>query len=177
MNTNTHETRNAQAVVFYRTEGKCAAIAYKGRSRRRAWHYSFAAVERMEAYMAAWLAAQAAAGARRSEAARQRAAELAAVDVAVHFKVGDIVQNTWGYEQTNVDFYTVRKVSKRFLHLEKLETIRTESAPLAMYGTAMPGEATGETKRASVFLMGTEARVKGLGWKWNGKPVGCSWYA
>ena len=37
-----------------------------------------------------------------------------------HFAPGDIVFNHWGYEQTNIDFYRVTKVTRSFLTLEAI---------------------------------------------------------
>lgn len=36
------------------------------------------------------------------------------------FKVGDIVANTWGYDQTNVDFYQVTHATARSVRIAKI---------------------------------------------------------
>ena len=40
-----------------------------------------------------------------------------------HFQVGDIIENTWGYGQTNWYFYKVLKVTKRVLLMHRLQDI------------------------------------------------------
>ena len=45
-------------------------------------------------------------------------------DATQHFQVGDIIENTWGYGQTNWYFYRVLKVTKRFLLMHRLQDIR-----------------------------------------------------
>lgn len=44
-------------------------------------------------------------------------------DAREYFRVGDIIENTWGYGQTNWYFYKVLKVTKRFLVLHRLQDI------------------------------------------------------
>ena len=39
----------------------------------------------------------------------------------VNLKVGDILTSSWGYDQTNVDFYQVVKLSKCFVELMPIE--------------------------------------------------------
>lgn len=52
-------------------------------------------------------------------------------------KVGTIFSSSWGYEQTNITFYEVVKVSGSFVTVRRLEQIKTEEAR-AMAGTTVP---------------------------------------
>jgi len=96
--------------------------------------------------------------------------------------IGTVVVNTWGYDQTNVDFYEVVKASSQFVTLRELKSTTTESSPLSMSGTTVPqidGEdryTSEETSRRKVV----DGRVNfefGGGKVWDGKPQRCSWYA
>ena len=37
-------------------------------------------------------------------------------------KVGDILYSSWGYDQTNIDFYAVRKVSDSSVWIQKIQS-------------------------------------------------------
>ena len=44
-----------------------------------------------------------------------------AADVPVTPQVGDILYSSWGYDQTNIDFYEVRKVTGSMVVIQELE--------------------------------------------------------
>ena len=64
---------------------------------------------------------------------------------------GDILASSWGYEQTNWDFYQVIKTTARFVVLRKLRTRRIECVP-TMTGKIKPiaNEFAGEPIRRKV---------------------------
>lgn len=94
-------------------------------------------------------------------------------------QIGDIFVNTWGYEQTNVDFYqVVGKIGKATLLVRKMNKIHEQrDGYSSMSSYVMPGVCVGEPVRVRV---GNESIHLGRGYyamKWNGKPEYCSWYA
>ena len=115
----------------------------------------------------------------------RRAAERAAL--VNPYKPGDIVYRTWGYEQTNADFYRVVATTPKAVRIEPLRAIETEHRPFAMSGHAVPdleAPPTGpaQLKRLVVGRDGTgEAAVRidsySSAIRWHGRPVGISWYA
>jgi hypothetical protein len=60
-------------------------------------------------------------------------------DATQHFQVGDIIENTWGYGQTNWYFYKILKVTKRFVVVRRLEEILVSGSPI-WGGKSRPGE-------------------------------------
>lgn len=101
---------NGEVVVgLYETKEKPCAIAYKGKSKKPFAHYYFANAEIRAQKVADWVANYESDIARKEEAkkARKEATKRAGETV----KVGDIFSASWGYEQTNVDYYQV--VAKR----------------------------------------------------------------
>lgn len=56
----------------------------------------------------------------KQEAKAIKKAYNANVKAAEHFKVGDIVVNTWGYEQTNVEFYQVTAVTGKSIKVREV---------------------------------------------------------
>jgi hypothetical protein len=92
--------------------------------------------------------------------------------------VGTIVVNSWGWEQTNVDFYQIVRKTPKSVWVKKLPATVEQNG--FMSGMAMPtGEPVGEeigpcriNKRGGISVSkygGTSV--------WNGKPQYASWYA
>lgn len=103
-------------------------------------------------------------------------------DARRDFSPGDIVENTWGYEQTNVDFLQVISVTKKFLTLRPISKMTREDAPRAMTGKVIPcpNRFTGAEERHGVYVwdggrIGINFKY-GSGRKWDGTPQSCSWY-
>jgi hypothetical protein len=69
------------------------------------FNYRFRSVERMNEYVAEYIANHAAAIA--ANEARKAARKSAGAEMAAKVAVGDIFVSSWGWEQTNVDFYQV----------------------------------------------------------------------
>lgn len=112
----------------------------------------------------------------------RRAAERKVFDARNHFKPDDIVVNSWGWEQTNADFYTVLGVAKNRLVLQPIKSTITPAGPVAMHGTAVPDKTPKSdpiTVGAYPWDHGKRVGVKfrhGSGELWDGEPERVSWY-
>lgn len=109
-----------------------------------------------------------------------------AKDCKPHFGVGDILENSWGYNQTNWYFYQVLSVTSRFITYQRLavnetpmdSSMRTKLSPV-------PGESYGsansETARAKVKFSDRGAPYIncrfGIGTKWDGTTKTATHYA
>ena len=95
------------------------------------------------------------------------------------FKVGDILNSSWGYDQTNVTFYQVTRVTAASV---ELATLRSQSTPeqgfMTAYKTPLPGEFTSD-KRFMRRASGKGVRITDYeyAYPWDGKPERYSWYA
>ncbi|KKM99528.1 hypothetical protein LCGC14_1146920 [marine sediment metagenome] len=96
---------------------------------------------------------------------------------------GKIISNSWGYEQTNIDFYKIIKRKGEFVTLQPLKSIEKSNGALTMTGTCIPGEPDpkGKTIRRKVHYR--DGRESGLaiqshGWAslWGGEPEHFSSY-
>jgi hypothetical protein len=100
---------------------------------------------------------------------------------AVPFKPGDILYDSWGWEQTNVDFYEVVQVkTASTIIIRQIAKNTTETGFMSGYTTPRPGEYIGEPQQKRISWLNGEPYIKsqyGSISKWDGKPVLCSWYA
>jgi hypothetical protein len=159
------------------------ATAYTERSYRHSWSYAFRTeaqrTEKIESFFAglqAWEDAK-------TERRQTRAT------FAHTLKVGDILENSWGYEQTNIDFYQiVRLVGKQSIVIRPIASkhhAKESSHWLTGYVVPDVDHFTGPemTKRVQASSMGgshADGLVSfefGIGVKWDGQPSYYTAYA
>lgn len=148
----------ALGVLVMTSVSQLEVIAFAGRSEKPAFYTRFKTVERAQSYTADWLASV------RKRAADRQAAR--AVRNAPHsLQLGDVLSASWGYDQTNVDFYQVTAVvTDRTVELRKIAADAVEKGG-RMAGECVPlvGAYTGEafrvrpTSQNCVKINGTHA--------------------
>lgn len=160
----------------YTKDGKdyFAGKAYIGKQRKCNWHLSFSTEAEREECIQSFFAMGDKVQARKDAIKAERKAESA---IPHSLKVGEIIYNSWGWEQTNVDFYEIVKVSAHFVWVQKLKATTNETSFMAGNTTALPGTASGEITRHKVSRSGSVKFECGSGMKWDGNALGCSWYA
>jgi len=96
---------NPEDVVVYtnNTNGKFSAICFAGKAVNPTWYYLFRSEEAMLAQVAKTINNRIT---RAAEVAKYKAERLAPTGL----KEGDILYCSWGYDQTQVDFYKVKEV-------------------------------------------------------------------
>lgn len=97
------------------------------------------------------------------------------------YKPGDILYNSWGYEQTNIDFYQVLEVKGKTI---KIREIAQKLSDYASHGMAAHTVAVKDTFMPSAPVI--EKRVTNPDYitfnsysslsKWDGRALYCSWY-
>ena len=111
------------AVVYYYTsrQNKPCAIAYKGRRSKADYHYSYRTEDSRDdaanKFFDGWEEYEALKGKRRKK--RSQAHTL---------KVGDILVCSWGYGQTNVDFYQVLSRTNCYIKMMRIESQATKDS-------------------------------------------------
>lgn len=97
------------------------------------------------------------------------------------FEVGDVVYNSWGYEQTNVDFYLIIARTDHYVTLQPIGEKYVETGFMSGRTSPNPDKHTGEPERHKINVWrGKEQSISfkfGAGSKWDGDPVYCSSYA
>ena len=174
-------------IEVFSSEETLVAMAFLGKAQKASWHSRFLTLRQMLQYIEGWVSRVEANMATREREKQERAAQNAALSAADHFQVGDIVYNSWGYEQTNIDFYLVTAVKNKTIEVRAIYAREVEGS---MYGHGMacmviPGEdfipngATYQLKvksgyRGSIDLSAPKSYYHFS--KWSGRPLYMSWY-
>lgn len=157
---------------------KIAAYAFGAKSKKPVWRYRFKDTTHRDEYINKWFD-----GVAQHEAtkAKRRAEQKNSSSL---IKMGDIFVCSWGYDQTNVDFYQITKIKG------------TQTVEVTEIASSMPGGETGFMtghviahpnhfkgkpiiKRVSVYNGKPSLRISSFEYAtpWDGKPERTSWYA
>lgn len=96
-------------------------------------------------------------------------------------KIGDIFYNSWGYGQTNIDWYQVVDVSPtgKTVKVRPIAGKIKETGFMSGETVPLKNKFTGPVKQKKIRVSGKEVNLPmEHGWcpKWDGRPKGCSWY-
>lgn len=111
----TADPRNSEKgeVFTYEVNGKPYAIAFTGKQSKPTWHYKFLSLQSRTDKIDAFF--------KGLEITAAFKAERQAARKAPHsFKVGDIVYASWGYDQTNIDFYQITATTEKTVTFRKI---------------------------------------------------------
>jgi hypothetical protein len=96
-------------------------------------------------------------------------------------KVGDVLSSSWGYEQTNVTFYQVTRVTPSSVELGVVRSVETSDGPLTMTGTKTPlrGEFVNGNRWLKRVSASGQVKLSSCEYAhlWDGKPQRFSSYA
>lgn len=172
---------NGVAAVWYYNHGEVLyGIGFWGSSGRPSWHYRFRSPEARK-FQADELFSSAQAHATRMDERKQQR------DAFAHtLKVGDLAHTSWGYDQTNVEFYEVtRIVSPHSVEVRQIAGNLVETGFMCGNTTPQPGQFIGEPRVCRVREGNTIVNPGGSKFAGHydawptpaGKSIGCSWYA
>lgn len=135
------------AIVYWYTtqHGKLAGIAYHGKANTSDWHFTFRSeadrLKRSDAHLDA-IAGHAKAMTERAEKRRAYRHTL---------QIGDIPKASWGYDQTNIDYYQVTAVvGPQTVELREIGSISRETGWLQGDCVPSPGHFIGNPMRKRV---------------------------
>jgi hypothetical protein len=117
---------------------KSYLLAFIGKAKRPAAYYSFRNTELRDKYLADMISGQEAAMAYKVE--RQQARVENNRKAADLVKVGDIFRCSWGYEQTNVDYYQVISKKGSKVTIRKICASSTETGWLSGRCRPLPNQ-------------------------------------
>ena len=161
---------------IYQAGNDYCAQCFVGRAQKPTWHYRFKSAEKREAKIRAQIDA--------TKSNQERKAARKAEQNKPHgWEPGMILYASWGYDQTNIDFYEVIEViGKTMIRMELIGSQRATDSGDYSHGMAEevvpnPDSRSGEIYRAKVVSNGAKGKYGQRATPWSGQPVYCSWYA
>jgi hypothetical protein len=143
----------SSAVAYLATNaaGKPVAIVFQGRRQKPDWHYRFANAAAREARVRSFFELV-----RANEGARERRRSE-----PHKLTVGDVLRSSWGYDQTNVDFYqvtaligsTMVEIRELAQDVEATDSMRGRCVPVPgrFIGEPMKKRAQGESVKIESY--------------------------
>lgn len=162
--------------IYENKAGQPCAVCFIGKARKPSWRHRFASSALREQYIKAQIENVAKYNA-------QKAARRAEQNKPHNWTPGLILSASWGYDQTNVDFYEVVEViGKTMVRLELIGKQRATDSSDYSHGMAQeivpdPDRRTGQFFRSKVIDGGAAGKFGYRARPWDGKPAYESWYA
>ena len=97
---------------------KLVAIAWSGKKNKYDWYYKFRDKKQMDKYISDYFCKVEMANKHKAE--QKLSKEKDKAEFFESIKVGDIFVDSWGYDQTNIDFYLVTKKLKASIKIVKI---------------------------------------------------------
>jgi hypothetical protein len=169
------------AVYLYERDGRVYALAFGGRRNKPDFHNRFTNAQHRERVVREYIKNAMKVAAYKTEQAEKRRG------FQHSYKVGDVLSCSWGYDQTNVEFYQVTATTPGTV------TIREIAQDTVPDSQQAHGMSENRVARPGVFLEKSKAITKrpqyqkdgpghvpmkhGCCSLWDGRPKYCSWYA
>jgi hypothetical protein len=144
------DKRSSAVAYLYEDKGVYYGIGFHGRAQKPDWHYHFKNLASRERHIVEHFA-----GIQQREA-RQSELRAEARGFRHSYKIGDLFNNTWGYDQTNVNWYEVTAVRGQMIEIREIGTAYKETGFMCGKCSPLPGSYIGEPK----WRRAQEGRVK-----------------
>jgi len=154
---------------------KKSALAYKGKAINPAWHYSFKTPQATARKISDFFSYQ-------EETHKDKIQRQQTKDEFRHtLKVGDILSYSWGYDQTNVDFYQVVKATDKTVTIRMIAGKVKETGFMSGGATPAKGKFIGppivkRVTKGSQFEQNYISMKYGSLQLYDGRPKYTSWY-
>lgn len=117
----------SSVAYLFELRGKFLARGYKGRAKKSAFYYSFKSEESRSQFVSDWMQ-------KRSDSAEAKKKEVKPRAL----EVGDVLYDSWGWEQTNVTYYKVLElVGSQSVKVIEIGSVRDYDSQ-AMTGKCWP---------------------------------------
>lgn len=167
----------SDALAFtYETAGALYALGFCGKRQRPDWHFRFGTAERRAEHIERYFTGRRSSAARKMQAREQERAQRARPH---GIEIGHVFVSSWGYEQTNVDFYQVTALNGRsMLTARKIASIDAGQTG-SMAGKCVPAadQFIGEPKRYAIRRGRIRVSSCAIAELWDGRPRYWSSYA
>ncbi len=156
-------------VYYYEHNAHPCAITFQGKAQKPAFHERYFTEAQREKRITDWLEGLRGWANMKAEHKDKTRSEFA------NIKVGDILHTSWGYDQTNVDWYQVVSRTAGTITVRKIAGNTTDTGFMCGDTTPCPNRFVGPPELRQ-SLHGGDHSWRNL-YKWNGTPHYVSWYA
>ena len=159
---------SGDAIVYHDSN---IAMGFFGKTKKPIFHYRFKDAERMHSYIKKFFDDRKEHFVRKTEAKAKRLS--AGQEMANNAKVGDIYSSSWGYGQTNIDFYKiVEKKGKMSFMLQKIGSMISRHTDWGVdYVMPNPEHTRGEPMLKRMTQYGFNLNSYATACPWHGRPV------
>jgi hypothetical protein len=154
------------AIWTYETNGVLYAIAFAGKQSKPLWHHRFRNDQDRQRYIDTTLE-------KRKYVVEHKQKKLDERKNFQHdYKEGDILYSSWGYDQTNIDWYEVTKVVGKQIEIRPIAGKQVGGGGGRGTDEVMPvpGHFTGPAVRKTPNQWGIRLTSYSSAFKWDGKP-------
>lgn len=158
------------AVVIVDRPGQIVAYGYRAKTLKVNFAHRFQSAEHRARFVSDWME-------RNDRAAAESAARRAEAKAKHSLQVGDVLASSWGYEQTNVNFYEVVAVRGCAVDLREIAKDKTHTNDMQGRCTAARGEYIGELIAGKRPSGRNSVRIdSSIASPWDGTPMHWSSY-
>ena len=154
---------NEDGVVFVK--------GWQGKADKPSFFYHHANSARVEASVTHWVERVKETTRYKADRAAEQLARRAALKATDHWSVGDVLYNSWGYEQTNIDWYQVVDLKPKSIVIRPIQKNYGESGYLSGHSQPRRNEFCGELIIKPLAENGGVRFKHGAATKWDGRPV------
>lgn len=133
---------SAVAYIYTTSSGHPAACAYAPKAIKPALHCRYRSPEAREKAVAAFFAGYRA----KAERVAKDRAEAAALEH--DYKVGEVLSASWGYDQTNIEWFEIVATTRKTVTFRKIAAHSVETLSMQGKCAPKPGEFVGPAKVA-----------------------------
>lgn len=151
------------AIWTWEDGGRLMGIAFRGKSNKPYWHHRFRDEAERDRHVQKTLEIRKQQLADKAKAVQQRR------EFRHDVQVGDIYYTSWGYDQTQVDFYEVVDIRGKQLLVRRIATTSKSADRGVEYVVAVPGKFVGPEMRVTATPHGFKVENH-YARKWDGRP-------
>jgi hypothetical protein len=169
--------------VYINKQGSPGAIAYKSKATKPIWHYRFATEAARDLKIAELFA-------NLEYYENQKRERRAENQTFRHgYTAGDILYSSWGYDQTNIEYFQVIETTEKTVTFREIAQNRTADGFMSGYCSPRKDEFLDKpefTRKVSPPYKGGKGTIHFAEheggymrylWEWDGAPLGYSEYA
>jgi hypothetical protein len=126
------DNKDLAVTVYYKDGPVLGGLCFVGKAVKPTWYYRFKSIEQRQAEVNKTIKNVS----DRLERKNQAKASKAVASANHGVKVGDVFRSSWGYDQTNIDYYEVVAVTGKTATICRISCLSEET--LSMQGECVP---------------------------------------